>query len=182
MSRVGKNPVFFPKDVVILVDGKTINVKGPKGVLSRPLHPNVTIDLSSDMLVVKPIDDTPVSRSMWGTTARNIKKMVEGVTDGFKKILDIEGVGFRAFISPNGKMLRLALGFSHDIVYIPCDGVSIACPTPNKIEITGVNCEDVGQTAAEIRSFKKPEPFKGKGIKYSYPKAEFIRRKQGKKK
>jgi large subunit ribosomal protein L6 len=138
--------------------------------------------MEGGVVQVNPVGQDNLSRSMWGTMTRNIKQMIEGVTLGFKKILEIEGVGFRAAMLPNGKMLRLSLGFSHDIIYIPCDGVSVACPSANKIEIDGIDSEKVGETAAAIRRLRKPEPFKGKGIRYAYPKREQVRRKQGKKK
>jgi large subunit ribosomal protein L6 len=182
MSRVGKHAIGIPAKVQVSIVAGAIKVEGPKGVLSRALHPEIEVVCEDGSVCVKPLNDGKVARSMWGTTTRNIKQMVEGVTAGFKKVLDIEGVGFKAAMLPNSKMLRLSLGFSHDIVYVPCDGIEINCPTANKIEIVGISCEDVGQAAAEIRAFKKPEPFKGKGIRYSYPKPEQVRRKQGKKK
>jgi large subunit ribosomal protein L6 len=178
MSRVGKHPIAIPAGVSVSLSGNNVEIKGPKGVLREEFHNEVIIKYEDNLIVVQPKSKTNLSRSLWGTTRRIIANMVKGVTEGFSKILDINGVGFKAAMQ-GGKYLVLNLGYSHPIYYIPQEGVMIACPKPTQIEVSGIDKEAVGQTAAEIRGFKKPEPFKGKGIKYS---DEVILRKEGKKK
>ncbi len=179
MSRVGKHPVTVPAGVSVSLSGNNIEIKGPKGELKREFHNEVTIVYENNSIIVTPKSKTNISRALWGTTRKLIANMVEGVTEGFKKILEINGVGFKAAIGGNGKYIILNLGYSHPIYYVPQEGIKIQCSKPTQIEVIGISKEAVGQTAAEIRGFKKPEPFKGKGIKYS---DEVILRKEGKKK
>ncbi|MDF3047849.1 MAG: ribosomal protein [Candidatus Midichloriaceae bacterium] len=179
MSRVGKHPVMVPSGVTVNLSDGNIEIKGPKGSLKRDLHGDVIVKYENNQIMVQPKFDTASSRSLWGTTRMVLANMIKGVTEGFTKILEISGVGFKAAVSGNGQHLVLNLGFSHAIIYIPKDGVKITCSKPTQIEVVGIDKEVVGQTAAEIRAFKKPEPFKGKGIKYS---TEKVFRKVGKKK
>lgn len=179
MSRVGKHPVTVPAGVSVNLAGNSIEIKGPKGLLKREFHNDVIVKYENNQIVVEPKFQTNSSRALWGTTRRVMANMVKGVTEGFVKVLEINGVGFKAAMSGNGKFVVLNLGFSHAIIYIPREGVTIACSKPTQIEVKGIDKEVVGQTAAEIRGFKKPEPFKGKGIKYS---DEVVLRKEGKKK
>lgn len=177
MSRIGKHPVELPASVQATLVSSDIEVKGPKGQLKFAIRPEVNVTVEDGKVVVKPRDESKLARSLWGTTQRVIKGMVEGVSQGFTKILDINGVGYRAALSPNGD-LRLSLGFSHGIIYIPPQGIELKCPKPTQIEVSGIDKQVVGQVAAEIRAFKKPEPYNGKGIKYS---DEIVRRKEAKK-
>lgn len=179
MSRVGKHPVVVPSGVTVEVGDGFISVQGAKGKLTRVLSGMVDVLYVDGAIHVKPKNQDTESRSMWGTTRRFVNNMVIGVTEGFKKVLEIQGVGFKAAVVPNSGMLRLSLGYSHDILYMPCEGVELKCLPGNKVEVLGPDIEKVGQTAAEIRKFRKPEPFKGKGIRYQ---GEYIRRKAGKKK
>lgn len=177
MSRVGKYPVALPQGVVAEVKGQTVAVKGKTGNLSLEAPEEVEVKLVDGKLAVSMREDTPRSRVLWGTTRNNINNMVKGVTDGFKIVLEIEGVGFRAALA--GKDLVLQLGFSHEIKYPIPDGITAKVDKQTVVTITGNDKQKVGQIAAEIRGLKKPEPYKGKGIKYQ---GEWIRRKEGKKK
>jgi large subunit ribosomal protein L6 len=177
MSRVGKNPVTVPKGVTVDIAGRTLKAKGKLGELSLDLSEQVDVALEDGHVTVKPANDSKQSRVMWGTVRNLVRNMVVGVADGFTKQLEINGVGYRAAVQ--GKVLQLQLGYSHDVNYpIPAD-VAIKCEKPTAITITGADKQRVGQVAAEIRAYRKPEPYKGKGIKYA---DEHIRRKEGKKK
>ncbi|MBI4966873.1 MAG: 50S ribosomal protein L6 [Rhodospirillales bacterium] len=177
MSRVGKYPVSVPAGVTVSVAGRTVTAKGKHGQTALNLTDEVEVALEGNKLWVKPTSTTKKSRMMWGTTRAHLNNMVKGVSDGFVVNLEINGVGYRAAVQ--GKNLQLQLGYSHDIVYpIPAD-VAIKCDKPTAISISGANRQRVGQVAAEIRSYRGPEPYKGKGIKYD---TETIRRKEGKKK
>ncbi len=177
MSRIGKNPVSITQGVTVEVAGQTITCKGKLGTLKLPLSGEVTAAVEGGKVVVKPKTDTKRARMHWGTMRATINNMVNGVAKGFTKNLEIEGVGYRAAVQ--GKNLVLQLGYSHDITFPIPSEIKITCEKPTSITITGANRQQVGQIAAVIRSFRKPEPYKGKGIKYA---AEHIRRKEGKKK
>ena len=175
MSRIGKRPVAVPKGVTVTIDGNRIAVKGPKGELSRALHPDMTIALENGELTVTRPSDEPNHRALHGLTRSLIANMVEGVTKGYAKALEITGVGDKAENRPFG--LQLALGFSHPVEYRAPQGITLKAPTPTTVSIEGADKEIVGQVAAEIRNLRPPEPYKGKGIKYA---GEIIRRKAGK--
>jgi large subunit ribosomal protein L6 len=177
MSRVGKLPIPAPSGVTISVKGQDVSVKGPKGTLNFRAHDDVEIAFGDNQLTVKPRHDTPRARALWGTTRAVIANQVKGVTQGFEKSLDMTGVGYRAAMQ--GKNLQMQLGYSHDIIYSPPEGITIAVPKPTEIKISGIDAQTVGQAAAEIRSYRPPEPYKGKGVRYT---GEYIRRKEGKKK
>lgn len=177
MSRVGKHPVALPQGVTAEVKDHTIEVKGKLGALSLPITSEVEVTIEAGKVSVMPRHETQKSRMMWGTTRNNIQNMVQGVSEGFKQVLEIEGVGFRAAVQ--GHDLILQLGFSHEIKYPMPEGIAIKAEKPTLIAISGIDRQKVGQVAAEIRGMKKPEPYKGKGIKYQ---GEQIRRKEGKKK
>jgi len=177
MSRVGKRPVTVPSGVTANVEGQTVKVKGPKGQLQVVLHDDVSVALDKGMVRVTPRFETKRSRSMYGTARALIANLVEGVTKGFEKRLEINGVGYRAAVQ--GKNLQLALGYSHDVIFPIPDGITIVTPKPTEIVVSGTDIQRVGQVAAEIRQWRKPEPYKGKGVKYA---DEFIFRKEGKKK
>lgn len=177
MSRIGKLPVAIPSNVTATLDGKTLKLKGPKGELSLTFVDDVEAKLEDGALTVTPRDESKKARSMWGMQRTLVANMVEGVTEGFTKNLELVGVGYRAQMQ--GKDLKLALGLSHDVVYAAPDGITLAAPKPTEIVITGTDKQAVGQVAAEIRKYRPPEPYKGKGIKYA---GERIRRKEGKKK
>ncbi|MBL8572660.1 MAG: 50S ribosomal protein L6 [Hyphomicrobiaceae bacterium] len=177
MSRVGKNPVTIPQGVQATIAGDVLKVKGKLGELSLPLDKHVTVTVADGKVSVKPNADDRGTRAMWGTTRAHIRNMVEGVTTGYVKELEISGVGFRAAVQ--GSNLQLQLGFSHDVVYPIPAGIKIACEKPTAVKITGFDKQRVGQVAAEIRGMRPPEPYKGKGIKYV---DETILRKEGKKK
>ena len=177
MSRIGKNPVTIPQGVTVDVAGQTLTCKGKLGTLKLPLSQEVSAAVKDGKVTVTPNDQTKHARMQWGTTRAHINNMVAGVSKGFTKNLEIEGVGYRA--SVQGKNLVLQLGYSHDVVFpIPAE-IKITCEKPTAIAITGPDRQQVGETAAVIRAFRKPEPYKGKGIKYA---DEHIRRKEGKKK
>ena len=177
MSRTGKKPVTMPAGVTASIEGGLISVKGPKGTLMLAMQPEVVYALDGDMLSVKPANDTKRARAFWGMQRTLIQNLVTGVTAGFSKVLEINGVGYRA--NAQGRNLKLQLGYSHDVdVAIP-DGVEVKTPDQTTVEISGMDVQKVGQLAAEIRRWRKPEPYKGKGIKY---RGEFIFRKEGKKK
>jgi large subunit ribosomal protein L6 len=175
MSRIGKKPVPVPNGVTVTVNGSAITVKGPKGELSRNLHKEMQIKVENGTVVVERPSDEDRHRALHGLTRSLIANMVEGVTAGYKKQLEITGVGYKAEVKPFG--LQLALGYSHPIEYRPPAGIKLTAPQPTAVVIEGADKEKVGQVAAEIRSLRKPEPYKGKGVKYQ---GEQIRRKAGK--
>jgi large subunit ribosomal protein L6 len=177
MSRVGKKPVAIPSGVTAVVEGQTIKVKGPKGAMSLVLHGDVEAKVDKGEVKVDPRAETKRARAMWGTYRSLLANVMEGVTKGFERKLEITGVGYRATLQ--GKNLQIQLGYSHDIVYPIPEGITIAVPKPTEIVVTGIDGQKVGHVAAEIRAFRKPEPYKGKGVKYS---DEYIFRKEGKKK
>ena len=177
MSRIGKKPVVVPSGVTANVEGQTVKMKGPKGALSFLVPDEVSVKLEDGKVKVDPRHETKRSRSMWGTSRTMVANLVTGVTKGFERKLEITGVGYRAAVQ--GKNLQLALGYSHDVVYPIPEGIQIATPKPTEITITGIDSQKVGQVAAEIRGFRPPEPYKGKGVKYA---GEYIFRKEGKKK
>jgi large subunit ribosomal protein L6 len=177
MSRVGKKPVSVPTGVTANVQGQTISVKGPKGTLSLVAGDNVKVAMDKGAIQVDPKDQSKAARAMWGTVRSNLNNIMTGVTKGFERKLEITGVGYRAAVQ--GKNLQLALGYSHDVVYPIPEGIAIATPKPTEVLITGIDKKKVGQVAAEIRAYRPPEPYKGKGVKYA---EEFIFRKEGKKK
>ena len=177
MSRVGKNPVAIPDGVQVELSGQTLTAKGRLGTLSLAVGSEVSATVADGQVTIAPKDESKRARAMWGTTRALVNNMVTGVATGFTRNLEINGVGYRAAVQ--GSSLNLQLGYSHDINYpIPSD-VKIACERPTAIAITGADRQRVGQVAAEIRAFRPPEPYKGKGIKYT---DEVIRRKEGKKK
>ena len=177
MSRIGKRPVAIPGGVTATIDNGMLAVKGPKGSLSMPLADDVTYTVEDGAISVKPANATKRARSFWGMQRTLVQNLVTGVTDGFTKVLEITGVGYRA--TAQGKVLKLQLGYSHDVNFDVPDGIEIKTPDNTTVEITGIDKQKVGQVAAEIRRWRKPEPYKGKGIKY---RGEFIFRKEGKKK
>ena len=177
MSRIGKKPVIIPAGVTAKVDGQSISVKGGKGELSFTAPDNVSVALAEGKIVVTPGNDSTQARAMWGTTRAMINSLMIGVSNGFERKLEITGVGYKAVVS--GKSVRLSLGYSHDVNFQIPAGIAIAAPKPTEISITGIDKRQVGQTAAEIRALRPPEPYKGKGVKYA---GEFIFRKEGKKK
>ena len=177
MSRVGKRPVAVPSGVTATVDGQTVKMKGPKGQLQFVVHDDVEVKLDKGVIKVNPRVDTNRAIALYGTARSQIANLVEGVTKGFEKKLEINGVGYRAAVQ--GKNLQIALGYSHDVVYPIPAGIAITTPKPTEVLVSGIDRQKVGQVAAEIRGFRKPEPYKGKGVKYS---GEYIFRKEGKKK
>jgi large subunit ribosomal protein L6 len=177
MSRIGKKPIAVPSGITANIEGQTVKVKGPKGALQVVLHDDVAVKLESGQIKVDPRSDTKRARSQWGTSRTLISNLIAGVTKGFEERLEINGVGYRAAVQ--GKNLQIALGYSHDIVYPIPEGITIATPRPVEIVISGSDRQKVGQVAAEIRHYRPPEPYKGKGIKYA---SERIFRKEGKKK
>ena len=177
MSRVGKKPVAVPSGVTATVEGQTVKVKGPKGQLQFLVHDDVEVKFENGAVKVAPRFETNRARALYGTARAQVANLVEGVTRGFEKKLEITGVGYRATLA--GKNLQLALGYSHDVVYPIPEGIAITVPKPTEITIVGNDSQKVGQVAAEIRSYRPPEPYKGKGVRYA---DEFIFRKEGKKK
>jgi large subunit ribosomal protein L6 len=177
MSRIGKRAVAVPSGITANVEGQTVKVKGPKGALSVVLPDEVSVKLDGGQIKVDPRSETKRARSQWGTSRTLVANLIAGVTKGFEQRLEINGVGYRA--AAQGKNLQLALGYSHDVIYPIPEGITIATPRPVEIVITGIDRQKVGQVAAEIREFRPPEPYKGKGVKYS---TERIFRKEGKKK
>ena len=175
MSRIGRKPVPVPNGVTVTVNGAAISVKGPKGELSRKLHPDMRVKVENGTVVVDRPSDEDRHRALHGLTRSLIANMVEGVTQGYKKQLEITGVGYKAEVKPFG--LQLALGFSHPVEYRAPAGIKLTAPQPTAVVIEGADKEKVGQVAAEIRALRKPEPYKGKGVKYQ---GEQIRRKAGK--
>jgi large subunit ribosomal protein L6 len=177
MSRIGKKPITVPKTVTATVDGQKVTVKGPKGQLSLTLIDDVEVKLEEGAITVAPRSDSKRARSMWGMSRSLVENLVLGTTNGFTRTLEITGVGYRAALE--GKSLKLQLGYSHDILYPVPEGITIVVPKPTEITISGIEKDKVGQVAAEIRGFRGPEPYKGKGVRYQ---GEFIQRKEGKKK
>ena len=177
MSRIGKRPVALPKGVEATVSGQTVSVKGPKGTRQFTATDDVTIAVEEGAVRVTPRGTSKRARQQWGMSRTQVANLVQGVTDGFKKELEISGVGYRAAVQ--GTVLKLQLGYSHDIDFAIPEGVTIATPRPTAITVEGIDQQLVGQVAANIRGWRPPEPYKGKGIKYA---GEFIFRKEGKKK
>ena len=175
MSRIGRAPITIPAGVEVKVDGSTVTVKGPKGTLTKTMHSNMTIAMEGNVITVTRPNDVKENRSLHGLTRTLIANMIEGVANGYKKELEINGIGYRAEMK--GKDLVMKIGYSHDVVMPQPEGITVEVPAPNKLIITGADKEKVGQFAAEIREKRLPEPYKGKGIKYV---DEYIRRKEGK--
>jgi large subunit ribosomal protein L6 len=175
MSRIGRLPIAVPSGVDVTIDGRTLTVKGPKGTLSRELHPDITVSREDDKLVVTRPTEQKTHKQLHGLTRTLVNNMVVGVTDGYRKGLEITGVGYRA--SKVGEKLQLNLGYSHPIEIAPPSGISFEVENPTRLAIVGIDKELVGQVAAQVRSTRKPEPYKGKGVKYA---GEYIRRKAGK--
>jgi large subunit ribosomal protein L6 len=177
MSRIGKKPVTIPSGVTAQIEDGTLSVKGPKGTLTMGLSDLIDYKVQGEEITVKPANDTRAARNHWGMQRTLVSNLVEGVTDGFTKVLEISGVGYRA--SAQGKKLKLQLGYSHDVDLDVPEGLEIKTPDQTTVEISGIDKQAVGQFAAEIRRWRKPEPYKGKGIKY---RGEYVFRKEGKKK
>jgi large subunit ribosomal protein L6 len=178
MSRIGKKPIPMPAGVTATVESGMLTVKGPKGTLAMQLLDDlVKYEVAEGEIRVTPLTDAQRNRAAWGMQRTNVQNLVTGVTEGFTKVLEITGVGYRA--AAQGKNLRLQLGYSHDVNYPVPEGIEVKTPDPNTVEISGIDKQQVGQVAAEIRRWRKPEPYKGKGIKY---RGEYIFRKEGKKK
>lgn len=177
MSRIGKNAVTLPDGVTVNIAGQEVTAKGKLGQLSVTLNEAVLAELDGNQVWVKPRDDSKRSQTMWGLSRTLVNNLVTGVSEGFSVRLEINGVGYRAAVQGNN--LNLQLGFSHDINFPIPDGITVKCSRPTMIEISGADRQKVGQVAAEVRAFRKPEPYKGKGIRYE---GEYVRRKEGKKK
>ena len=175
MSRIGKKPITIPAGVDVTIDGTLITVKGPKGTLTRNIHPNMIVEKDGDTITVSRPNDSKENRSLHGLTRTLINNMVVGTHETFKKELEVNGIGYRAEMK--GKDLVLKVGYSHDVIVEPTDGITIEVPNPNKVIISGPDKQKVGQFAANVREKRPPEPYKGKGIKYA---DEHIRRKEGK--
>ena len=175
MSRIGKLPIAIPAGVDVTIDGSTVTVKGPKGTMVRQFHPNMKIEKNENTLSVQRPDDAQQNRALHGLSRSLLSNMVTGVNDGFKKELEVNGVGYRAM--KQGEQLVLNVGYSHQVIMNAPEGIAVDVPAPNKIIISGADRQKVGQFAAEVREKRPPEPYKGKGIKYA---AEVIRRKEGK--
>jgi large subunit ribosomal protein L6 len=177
MSRVGKKPIPAAAGVTVKVDGQSVSVKGPKGELTFRAPDEIAVAQGAEGLSLSPRRDDPRTRAIWGMARAILANNVKGVTQGFEKTLELQGVGYRA--SMQGHNLQLQLGYSHDVIYTPRPGVKLETPKPTEIKVSGIDIQVVGQTAAEIREYRKPEPYKGKGVRYA---GEFVRRKEGKKK
>ncbi|MCO6390262.1 50S ribosomal protein L6 [Aliihoeflea aestuarii] len=177
MSRIGKKPLSLPQGVTASVDGRTVTAKGPKGELKFVVNDEVLIKMEEGQISVSPKDESKDARSKWGMSRTQIENILNGVSKGFERRLEITGVGYRAALQ--GKNLQLALGFSHDVVYQTPEGITIQVPKPTEIVVSGIDKQQVGQVAAEIREYRPPEPYKGKGVRYAN---ERIVRKEGKKK
>ncbi|MDQ8756136.1 50S ribosomal protein L6 [Sphingosinicella sp. LHD-64] len=177
MSRIGKRPVALPSGVTATTEGQILSVKGPKGTLTLQMRDEIAYEIGDDGINVKPANATKQARAFWGMQRTLVQNLVTGVTEGFTKTLEITGVGYRA--AAQGKNLRLQLGYSHDVNIAVPEGLEVKTPDQTTVEISGIDRQKVGQLAAEIRRWRKPEPYKGKGIKY---RGEYIFRKEGKKK
>lgn len=177
MSRIGKEPITVPSGVTLTQSGQTVSVKGPKGELSFDLPDAVTASFADNDLSITAVEGAKNASAMWGMARTMVSNMIEGVTDGYKKELELRGVGYRAQMK--GTALSMQLGYSHDVDYTPPAGITIEAPKPTQVVVTGIDKQQVGQVAAEIRSFRKPEPYKGKGVRYV---GEYVRQKEGKKK
>ena len=177
MSRIGKKPVTVPSNVTATIENGQLSVKGPKGTLAMALRDEISYTLEDGTILVKPANATKAARAFWGMQRTLVQNLITGVTDGYTKVLEITGVGYRA--NSQGKNLKLQLGYSHDVDYVIPEGIEIKTPDNTTVEVIGIDKQQVGQVAAEIRRWRKPEPYKGKGIKY---RGEFIFRKEGKKK
>jgi len=177
MSRIGKKPVEIPAGVTAALNGKQLTIKGPKGELSMTFVREVNVALEGTVLTVSAIDDSQRAGAMWGMQRTLAANMIEGVTKGYEKDLELHGVGYRA--SMKGTSLGLLLGFSHDVTYVPPAGITLTVAKPTQVKVSGIEKQVVGQVAAEIRSYRPPEPYKGKGVRYA---GEYVRRKEGKKK
>ena len=177
MSRIGKKPVDLPSGVTASISGQTVEVKGPKGTRSFTATDDVTIEMADNAITVMPRGQSKRARQQWGMSRTQIANLVTGVTQGFKRELEIQGVGYRAQVQ--GNTLKLNLGYSHEVDFDVPQGITVTCPKPTEIIVEGNNEQEVGQVAANIRDWRRPEPYKGKGIRY---KGEFIFRKEGKKK
>ena len=177
MSRIGNRAVAVPSGVTANVEGQTVKVKGPKGALQFVLDDNLSAKLEGNALKIEKRNESARAKSMWGTSRTLVNNLMVGVTKGFEEKLEITGVGYRAAVQ--GKNLQLQLGYSHDVVFAIPEGIAITTPKPTEINITGSDKQKVGQVAADIRDFRPPEPYKGKGVKYA---GEYIFRKEGKKK
>jgi large subunit ribosomal protein L6 len=175
MSRIGRLPIAVPSGVDVTIDGRNVTVKGPKGTLSRSLHPDITVTREDAALVVTRPTEQKTHKQLHGLTRTLVNNMVVGVTDGYRKGLEITGVGYRAALS--GKKLQLNLGYSHQVEIDPPEGISFELENPTRLAVVGIDKELVGQIAAKVRSTRKPEPYKGKGVRYA---GEYIRRKAGK--
>ncbi|MDR1465049.1 MAG: 50S ribosomal protein L6 [Oscillospiraceae bacterium] len=175
MSRIGRLPIAIPVGVDVTIDGSTVTVKGPKGTLSRQIHPNITVSREENVLRVTRPNDAQQNRALHGLTRSLVANMVAGVSQGFRKELEVSGVGYRA--QQQGKDLVLNVGYSHQVIVKAVEGITIEVPGPNRVVISGADKQQVGQFAAEVREKRPPEPYKGKGIKYA---GEIIRRKEGK--
>ncbi|AFH48639.1 Ribosomal protein L6 [Ignavibacterium album JCM 16511] len=175
MSRIGKKPIEVPAGVTVTVSGQVVKVKGPQGELQTTVHPNITVKMENNVIEVKRPDDLKENRALHGLIRALIQNMIKGVSEGYKKVLDIVGVGYKAELK--GTNLLVTIGYSHPIYFIPPAGIKLETPTPTQIIVSGIDKQLVGQVASKIRSFRKPEPYKGKGIKYSDEK---VLRKAGK--
>lgn len=177
MSRTGKKPVAIVSGVTATINGQTVTAKGPKGELSVVLTDLVTVKQTADGLVVEPVNDTKPALAQWGTFRSLLQNIVTGVSTGYEKKLEIQGVGYRAAMQ--GRDIKLSLGFSHEVIYPAPQGVTLTVPAPTEIQVAGADKQQVGQVAAEIRAYRPPEPYKGKGVRYA---GEYVFRKEGKKK
>jgi len=177
MSRIGMKPVEIKSGVEVKLDGQVITVKGGKSTLAQILPAEAKVNIEGSTITVEPVDDSTRAKAMWGLSRALIQNMVTGVSEGFTKKLEINGVGYRAAVK--GKTLELALGFSHPVIFDIPEGIEIKAPKPTELEISGADKQLVGQVAAKIRSYRKPEPYKGKGVRYE---GEYVRSKEGKKK
>ncbi|MEM1103504.1 MAG: 50S ribosomal protein L6 [Pseudomonadota bacterium] len=177
MSRIGKVPITAPKGVTVTIDGRNVSAKGPKGEMHFVLNDMISAEMEGESISVTPADKSREARAMWGMNRTMVANLIEGVSTGFTKNLELVGVGYRA--QAQGKVLNLQLGYSHDIAFDVPDGIEIKTPKPTEIEISGIDKQKVGQTAAVIRAMRLPEPYKGKGVRYA---GEYIFRKEGKKK
>jgi len=177
MSRIGKVPVPVPAGVTANIEGKVLSVKGPRGTLTLTMRDEISYTLGDGSIAVKPANESKQARAFWGMQRTLVENLVTGVTEGYTKVLEITGVGYRA--NAQGRNLKLQLGFSHDVDFPVPEGIEVKTPDNTTVEITGIDKQKVGQVAAEIRRWRKPEPYKGKGIRY---RGEYIFRKEGKKK